>query len=138
MIKVRAFTDGSYKHGKSSWAFIIVDKDNNIIYQERGFLRGKINKLHQISGELTSVLKAVEYCIINGYIVDIVTDYNGIILWLNDYFGNGQKPWKPKNIWTDNYREFMVRNKYAINSISKVAAHSGNLLNDYVDNLCKM
>ena len=32
MIKVRAFTDGSYKHGKSSWAFIIVDKDNNIIY----------------------------------------------------------------------------------------------------------
>lgn len=126
------YTDGSFSNitRKASWAFVVLDDKNNVIYKNKGVLEGEINTMRQVGGEITAVMEAVAFCATRGVKCKIFFDYLGIKSWTNGY-------WKAKNVWTKKYQQFINLNKNTIISFVKVKAHSGNKFNDLVDQLAK-
>ena len=137
---VNVYVDGSYGKNNltycASWAYIVFNIKNEILHKDKGILYGEINSIRQIGGELKSVMEAINYCIKNKYKANIYFDYIGIRNWCHDLFN--KTPWKCKNKWTKEYREFMILNKDYINKMIKVKSHSGNEFNDMVDKLAKI
>lgn len=126
---VDCFTDSSSHQGKlTSWAFIAVNKNNEIIKESAGVLKGEICKLYQIGGELTSVCKAITWAKKNNYKINVNYDLEGAKFWADG-------SWGCKNEWTRKYKKFIDKNKETINSWVKVTAHSGNKYNEMVDKL---
>lgn len=132
---VHCYVDGGYVKGRATWGFIVINKDNKLIHKSKGKLIGSINKMNQIGGEIYSAMQAVEYCRNNNYKCLIFFDFVGIKHWVADIFG--KQPWKAKNHWTKQYREFMILNKEYIEGMVKVKSHSGNYWNEYVDKYIK-
>lgn len=125
-----AYTDGSFNGKNASWAFIIVE-NNQITAQQKGILDGDINSMWQIGGEITAVVKLIEWARQNNAKVNIHYDYTGIENWATG-------KWKAKNTHTQYFRDFMMANSQYINAYIKVKAHSTNFFNNAVDELVKI
>lgn len=125
-----AYTDGSFNGKKASWAFIVVE-NGQITTKQKGILDGDINSMRQVGGEITAVIKLVEWARQNNVKVNIHYDYTGIENWATG-------KWKAKNTHTKHFRDFMQANSEYVNSYIKVKSHSGHALNDFVDQLVKI
>lgn len=125
-----AYTDGSFNGKNASWAFIIVE-NSQITTKQKGILDGDINSMWQVGGEITAVIKLVEWARQNNVKVNIHYDYTGIENWASG-------KWKAKNTHTKHFRDFMQANSEYVNSYVKVKSHSGHALNDFVDQLVKI
>lgn len=133
---VDAYVDGSFRNGKTSYAFVII-KNDEIIHKHYGVIHDKeINGGHQVGGEIQAVISAVKWCHDNKLKVCVAHDYSGLYKWVCDLF-NGGKAWKANKSYTVNYREFIEEYRHTIISFKKVAAHTGNKWNEYVDGLAK-
>lgn len=124
------YTDGSFNKENASWAFICVSEGKEI-YREKGMLFGEINSMWQVGGELAAVMEGIDYCKNNNYKCNIYYDFKGIFKWVADIFN--QKPWKTKNKFTQEYREYMWENKYWINSMTWTKSHADCFWNNKVD-----
>jgi ribonuclease HI len=125
------FVDGSYSSKNpniASWSFIVVENDNI-----KAKFNGKIEtNTAQVAGELTAVMKAIEYCLKNGIKdVTINYDYQGIEAWVTG-------SWKAKKPITKQYVNFIKEKSKFVNiRFNKIKAHSGNKYNELTDKYAK-
>lgn len=126
----KAYTDGSHRDGKSTYAFIIVDDENNKIYEDCGFTDEIMaSRIWNIAGELTAVSKAIEWAVTNDCSLHLYYDLKAVYHLAHD--------WVPKNRWTKAFKFFMEFYKDKIISYNYVKGHSKNIWNDYVDSLAR-
>jgi viroplasmin and RNaseH domain-containing protein len=128
-IDYEVYTDGSFYQGRYSYGYVFV-KDGEIIYESSGVGEDReAASMRNVAGELAAVVHAVEKAkTINARIL-IHHDYSGIAHWVTG-------EWQAKNKFTQAYVAFMRAN-YGLYEFKKVAGHSGNKFNDYVDRLAK-
>lgn len=97
--KVVIYVDGSKtKDKKARWAYFAIDNSKVV-----GFGSGKIDDLaaHNVTAELTAVMKAIEYAKNNGYDeIELRYDYEGI-----EKFVTGE--WIAKDPFTKKYTDYV-------------------------------
>lgn len=128
-IDYEVYTDGSYFKGKYSYGYAFI-KDGQVVYESNGVGEDlEAAKMRNVAGELAAVQHAVEKAIKLNVRIRIYHDYSGISLWVTG-------AWQAKNRFTQAYVEFMRKHR-ALYEFKKVAGHSGDQFNDYVDQLAK-
>ena len=118
--ELNIFTDGTirYESDNSSivgvgYGFVAVINDR-VVYEKSGHSdRNDVNnKYRNVYGVINGVIEAIKYAEENGYSkVNLYIDYEGLILWVEDY--NGRTKWKSKNDMTKSYKEeriFITKN----------------------------
>jgi ribonuclease HI len=120
--------DGSFRNGKTSYAYII-RKDGDVIRHGSGLMNEKeVNKTNQVAGELRAAMEAVKWCKENNIPeVTIYYDMQGIEKWATG-------KWKTNNEITKAFRKFMQETDVKINWV-KVTSHTGLKWNEAVDKL---
>jgi ribonuclease H-related protein len=129
-VEYHAYVDGSYMKGKTGFGLVII-KDKKVIHEESGVLEEKEElEQRQVPGEIEGVRRTIAWCRRKGVdAIAIAYDYMGLEKW-----ATGE--WKTNNRITRNYAEEMK--KCTINIIwKKIKSHSGDIWNDYADNLAK-
>ena len=126
MLKI--YTDGScpYNPGKGGWAFVIPKM--NI---RRG---GHSKKTTNNIMELTAIIRAMEWCIENGYSARIYSDsqycVKGINQWMQKWAKAGwKKPRKNREMWQHIYE----LDKQFQGSVKWIKGHDGNKYNEQAD-----
>lgn len=123
------YTDGSFVNGQYSWAYVFV-KDEEIIYEAADVGKNPdAVTMRNVAGEIAAVLYAVRRAVELGAKIRIHHDYAGIAHWVRG-------EWRTKNPFTQRYADLMKQHE-GIYSFVKVAAHSGNRFNEYVDKKAK-
>lgn len=129
--RVKLYTDGSWSSnnkGVSGWSYIAVVGDK-VMHYDNGQAPGTSQ---QIGGELKAVMAGLLWCYKNGIKeVDIYYDYTGIKHW-------ALGEWKAKKDLPKKYQGF-VSPLLTVMDIQfvKVAAHTGDELNELADQLAK-
>jgi len=125
-----AYVDGSYIKGKIGFGFVIL-LDNDIVFEDKGKVSNpEYQDARQVAGELTAVGKVIQWCINHNHKkITVYYDYAGIEAWV---IGT----WRAKQSLTQRYAAF-VKNSGITVHWKKVAAHTGNYWNEYVDDLAK-
>nr|DAV25060.1 MAG TPA: RNAseH-like protein [Caudoviricetes sp.] len=122
------YTDGSFKNGKYSYAFVAV-KDNQIIYTDSGVGKDEgAATTNNIAGELSAAMHAICWARDNNYTCRIFHDYEGVGKWAT-------KEWKRKNKYTKAYSEFIDSNPGIVSEFIHVYGHKGNTYNELADQL---
>jgi ribonuclease HI len=129
----RAYVDGSFKGRICRWAVIVIDDDDEVVMKRCGVLRGPVTEMAQIGGELKAAMEAVRFAKQTSTRVTIYHDYTGIYEWVAELFGG--KSWRRKKRWTQDYADYMTRNRAFVDKFVKVPAHSGDRWNEAVDQL---
>ncbi|MEK6883130.1 MAG: hypothetical protein AABY22_26125 [Nanoarchaeota archaeon] len=122
---VDCFVDGSAAGKISSYGFIILEKDKEI-YRQSGIIEGEINKIWSVGAEITAVKEAITYCKSKDYKAILFFDMKGLYCWICDLFNKYERPWRVKNKFTKEYREFIKQNRHYIQDWQKVKAHTGD------------
>lgn len=124
-----AYTDGSYINGKYSYAYAFV-KNKEVLFEGSGVGEDpEASTMRNVAGEIAAVRHAVEKAIVLDVRIRIYHDYSGISLWVTG-------DWQAKNKFTKAYVAFMKTHRRLF-EFQKVAGHSGDQFNDYVDRLAK-
>lgn len=125
-----AYVDGSYIKGKIGFGFVIL-LDNNKVFEDQGKVSNpEYQDARQVAGELTAVGKVIQWCITHNHTsITIYYDYAGIEAWVTG-------TWRAKQPLTQRYAAFVKNSGISVHW-KKVAAHTGNYWNDYVDELAK-
>jgi ribonuclease HI len=124
------YTDGSYKDGKAAWAFIVVVQPQDVIcHEEYGMVEDQeaVNKIWNVAGEIEAAKKAIKWAIETDTKITLISDYQGIQGWAND--------WTTNNQWSSAYSKYAKENVEQISEYRFVKGHSKNKWNDYVDKL---
>lgn len=128
-IDFEVYTDGSYVNGRYSYGYAFI-KDGEIVLESKGVGEDlEAAGMRNVAGEIAAVRHAVEKAISMKARIRIYHDYSGIALWVTG-------EWQAKNKFTQAYAEFMRAHK-GVYELKKVAGHSGDKFNDYVDGLAK-
>jgi ribonuclease H-related protein len=129
-IEYHAYVDGSYMKGKTGFGLVIV-KRKKVIHEESGVLKEKEElEQRQVPGEIEGVRRTVAWCKRKGVdAIAIAYDYMGLEKW-----ATGE--WKTNNRITRNYADEMKKCTVKI-YWKKIKSHSGDVWNDYADNLAK-
>ena len=123
------YTDGSYCKGKYSYGYAFI-KDGEVIFESNGVGEDlEAASMRNVAGELAAVVHAVERAKTLNARILIYHDYSGISHWVTG-------DWQAKNKFTQAYVTFM-RAHHGLYEFRKVAGHSGDRFNDYVDRLAK-
>ncbi len=124
------YVDGSFYNNGYGYGLAVV-KNDELIFSDYGFIEEKLfREQNNIGGELVASIKAMEWCKNNNITnVSILHDYVGVAKFANGTF-------KAKTPSTSYYHNKMKGFGF-IPKFTKVAAHSNNKWNDYVDNLAK-
>ncbi|EHQ90070.1 viroplasmin family protein [Desulfosporosinus youngiae] len=123
------YTDGSYAKGKYSYGYAFV-KDGRIVHENNGVGEDlEAAGMRNVAGEIAAVCHAVEKAKSLNVRIRIYHDYSGISHWVTG-------DWQAKNKFTQAYVAFM-RAHHGLYEFQKVAGHSGDRFNDYVDLLAK-
>ncbi|OLN33666.1 viroplasmin family protein [Desulfosporosinus metallidurans] len=123
------YTDGSYQNGKYSYGYAFI-KDGQVVFESNGVGEDlEAAKMRNVAGEIAAVQHAVERAKTLDVRIRIYHDYSGISLWVSG-------DWQAKNKLTQAYVTFM-REHQGLYEFKKVAGHSGDQFNDYVDRLAK-
>lgn len=130
---ISIYTDGSFNGKNYSWAFVVVNDNNTILFENSG--RGKNKEacsMYQIQGEIEAVMNAVAWCLDNN-IKEVSLFYDLIHL---RHWALGE--WKRNNIFTQRYYDFMQK-VFTVLKVDwvKVKGHSGDYWNEYVDTLAQ-
>ena len=132
---VEIFTDGSYKQGRGSWAFVIV-KDGIVMQEASG--RTKKTSSHRM--EFQAAIEAMK-CLLPGTEARLFTDskilVNTINVWIPEWRQNDWLKKKNRPIPNLDLVKTLdeLHQKHAI-SWNWVRAHSGNTFNERCDQLC--
>ena len=126
-----AYVDGSFNSKTNIYGYGVLFLPNNEIYQGTGN-NTEASSMRNVAGELCGAMRAVKEAIQLGYKEIIIHhDYEGIAKWVT-----GQ--WKANLTCTQQYVEYMKKHQKKINiKFKKVAAHTGVLYNEKVDQLAK-
>ncbi|AET68817.1 putative double-stranded RNA/RNA-DNA hybrid binding protein [Desulfosporosinus orientis DSM 765] len=128
-IDFEVYTDGSYVNGRYSYGYVFI-KDGEIVLESKGVGEDlEAASMRNVAGEIAAVRHAVEKAISIQARIRIYHDYSGIALWVTG-------EWQAKNKFTQAYAKFMRAHK-EVYELKKVAGHSGDKFNDYVDGLAK-
>jgi ribonuclease H-related protein len=128
-VDFEVYTDGSYSNGKYSYGYAFV-KDGQVIFESNGVGEDlEAASMRNVAGELAAVVHAVEKAKTLNARIRIYHDYSGISHWVTG-------DWQAKNKFTQAYVTFM-RAHHGLYEFKKVAGHSGDRFNDYVDRLAK-
>lgn len=126
---VSAYVDGSFLHGRIGYGAVLL-RNKRILHEICGTLNNQYHAHRQIAGELKAVLEAVAWCRKHKIReLHIYYDYQGIEKWAHG-------KWKAKTELTQKYQAFMIRQPLDLH-FHKIAAHSGDLWNEYADRLAK-
>lgn len=127
--KLYVYTDGSYRDGIYSGAFLAY-KGTKCIFKDSG-IGTKAASMHNVAGELSAVMRATVWLSRSNHRGVIVYDYEGIEKWLDG-------SWRCKNEYTKQYRNFMKRYvKDGTVEFKWVKGHNGDLGNAQADKLAK-
>jgi len=124
------YTDGSHRDGVASWAFVVVLQPNDVsIHEAYGLVDNKeaVNAIWNIAGEIEAAVRAIKWAVDTNTIVTLISDYQGIQGWAND--------WATNNEWSMAYAKYAKENLQQISEFKFVQGHSKNKWNDYVDGL---
>ncbi len=128
-VDFEVYTDGSYKNGKYSYGYAFI-KDGKVVHEGQGVGEDlEAANMRNVAGEIAAVRYAVEKAKSLNARIRIYHDYSGISLWVTG-------DWQAKNKFTQAYVAFM-RSHHGLYEFKKVAGHSGDRFNDYVDRLAK-
>lgn len=133
-VRLIAYVDGSFNELRGQWGYgaylyDAADPEQNWTLSGSG---EACAEMRNVTGELTATLNALQMAVAMGYEEVIVHhDYAGIAFWPNG-------DWKSNNKLTRHYdwAVNVLRNKLHIDFV-KVAAHTGVLYNEKVDQLAK-
>ena len=127
---IHAYVDGSYIAGKVGYGIAII-QDDTLIFEDFGSVSNpEYLEARQVAGELMAVGKVVQWCKQHGHQeITVHYDYAGIREWAIG-------AWKAKQVLTQRYAHFIRTCGLSI-SWNKIAAHTGDHWNEYVDNLAK-
>ena len=127
---IRAYLDGSYSRIKrmASWAFVVVDDNDQILHEEAGIVPGP-SLANNIDGECYAAMHAIMWLAAENIKAKIVHDYVGIAAWLTGEF----------RAESESAKRYVARcMPYAENlEFVKVKGHTGNRWNEYVDRKAK-
>ncbi|MEM1009146.1 MAG: RNase H family protein [Myxococcota bacterium] len=128
---LQLYVDGSYIRGKIGYGLVILTPDERILHQGSGAIRAPdLQQQRQVSGELIATQYGLLWCAErNIQHLDIFYDYIGIEKWATG-------GWRAKQNLTQTYKEFVRACPLKI-TWHKVASHTGNTWNEYVDHLAK-
>jgi len=128
-IDYEVYTDGSYCKGKYSYGYAFI-KDGEVVFESNGVGEDpEAAVMRNVAGELAAVQHAVEKAKTLNARILIYHDYSGISHWVTG-------DWQAKNKFTQAYVAFMKEHR-GLYEFKKVAGHSGDRFNDYVDRLAK-
>lgn len=128
-IDYEVYTDGSYCKGKYSYGYAFI-KDGEVVFESNGVGEDlEAASMRNVAGELAAVQHAVEKAKTLNARILIIHDYSGISHWVTG-------DWQAKNKFTQAYVAFMKAH-HRLYEFKKVAGHSGDRFNDYVDRLAK-
>lgn len=128
-IDYEVYTDGSYCKGKYSYGYAFI-KDGEVVFECNGVGEDlEAASMRNVAGELAAVQHAVEKAKTLNARILIYHDYSGISHWVTG-------DWQAKNKFTQAYVAFMKAH-HGLYEFRKVAGHSGDRFNDYVDRLAK-
>ena len=129
MKKVYVYTDGSYRDGVYSGAYLVFD-GLYAIYSDAG-CGTTASAIRNVAGELSAVMHACRWLERNNCVGIIVHDYEGISKWLTG-------EWRCKNDFTKQYYSYMKpRVDSGLVSFKWVRAHHGDLGNMHADKLAR-
>lgn len=128
---MRIYVDGSFKDGKYSWAFVVVN-DAKVVFEQYGVgTNPDAAALNNIAGECAAAMRAMNWANAKGYRAVIVHDYQGVSSWVDGFY-------EAKNEFTKAYAAFMKPYWDAKKvAFIKVVGHSNNQYNDRADYLAK-
>ena len=128
-----AYVDGSYNNltKEFSYGMVILNGEDEKHFCEK-FYDEELSEMRNVAGEIRGSVKAMEYCLENGYkSILIYFDYEGIEKWCDG-------SWKTNKTGTRDYKTFYDSVKWKIDIFfRKVKAHSGNKYNEIADKLAK-
>ncbi|KGK89797.1 double-stranded DNA-binding protein [Desulfosporosinus sp. HMP52] len=128
-VDYEVYTDGSFVNGKYSYGYAFV-KDGEVVLESNGVGEDlEAAAMRNVAGEIAAVKHAVEKAKSLNVRIRIFHDYSGISHWVTG-------DWQAKNKFTQAYVKFM-REHQGLYEFKKVAGHSGDRFNDYVDQLAK-
>ncbi|MHB8074862.1 ribonuclease H1 domain-containing protein [Desulfosporosinus fructosivorans] len=128
-IDYEVYTDGSFVNGRYSYGYAFI-KDGEVVFESNGVGEDlEAASMRNVAGELAAVQHAVEKAKTLNARILIYHDYSGISHWVNG-------DWQAKNKFTQAYVAFMKAH-HGLYEFKKVAGHSGDRFNDYVDRLAK-
>jgi ribonuclease HI len=125
-----AYVDGSFSNTVVSYGAVIL-REGNIVAEFSGkVLDPDYQHARQVAGELMAVGKVIQWCLAQQQNrIAIYYDYEGIEHWVTG-------KWKAKQLLTQRYRDYVQKSGVSIQWV-KVAAHTGDYWNEYVDQLAK-
>jgi len=124
------YTDGSHKDGKAAWAFVVVSQPDDIkIHEDSGLVKdtAAVAQMWNVAAEIEAAMHAIKWAVDNRREVTLISDYQGIQGWAND--------WTTNNQWSAAYAKYAKENSHLISEFVYVKGHSKNKWNDYVDKL---
>lgn len=128
-----AYVDGSYdvlsrRYGYGAIAFTEKDQKE---FSGSG-TQADLVAMRNVSGELLATMAVMQYaCQLGVKYLDLYYDYEGIEQW-------ALLRWKRNNVYTKRYAEYMQKRMAKIEvTFHKVVAHTGDVWNEYVDDLAK-
>ncbi|SDH17593.1 viroplasmin family protein [Desulfosporosinus hippei] len=128
-VDYEVYTDGSFVNGKYSYGYAFV-KNGEVVLESNGVGEDlEAATMRNVAGEIAAVQHAVEKAKSLNVRIRIIHDYSGISHWVTG-------DWQAKNKFTQAYVKFM-REHQGLYEFQKVAGHSGDRFNDYVDQLAK-
>lgn len=131
--EIDIYVDGSYDdlNKKYSYGGVVVENGHEIDNFSKS-IKDEFTSMRNVSGEVYGAVKAIKYCLENGYSdLNLYFDYQGIESW-------ALGTWKRNNKLTKSYYEFYKKIENRINvRFIKVKGHSGNEFNDRADILAK-
>jgi len=128
-IDYEVYTDGSFSKGKYSYGYAFI-KDGEVVFESNGVGEDlEAASMRNVAGELAAVVHAVEKAKTLNARILIYHDYSGVSHWVTG-------DWQAKNKFTQAYVTFMKAHQ-GLYEFKKVAGHSGDRFNDYVDRLAK-
>lgn len=123
------YVDGAFLGGKIGFGWILL-KNGMVLKEESGAVSNEYSGMHQISGEISGVISALEFC--RNHRIAPVTihyDYEGLSAWAN-------RRWKTNKALTTQYAAYFTSYPGKV-SWQKVKGHSGSVWNEAVDKLAK-
>ncbi|MDR3542884.1 MAG: ribonuclease H family protein [Desulfosporosinus sp.] len=128
-VDFEVYTDGSYVNGRYSYGYAFI-KDGEVVLEGNGVGDDlEAASMRNVAGEIAAVQHAVAKAKTLDVRIRIYHDYSGISHWVTG-------DWQAKNKFTQAYVTFM-RAHQGLYEFKKVAGHSGDRFNDYVDRLAK-
>ena len=128
MDSIEVYTDGSYRDGLATWAYIVVQNDK-ILYSDSGTVTDNemATTMWNVAGEIEAATQAIKWAVDTNTNIILISDYQGIQGWATT--------WKTNTKWTEAYAKYAKENKEKISEFKYVRAHSRNKWNDHVDKL---